>query len=89
MQIFEIITFFPCLTMGEYFFSEFMHIYIFYDDSFFAGPAAVATNGDEGRTLYEWVKDYEMKVQSHHMEEFFSFYLDERSRALICVYMHI
>lgn len=42
--------------------------------------APSVTNADEGRPLlFEWVKDYEMKVQSHQMEDSFLFYLDERS----------
>ena len=36
-------------------------------------------NTSEGQILFEWVKDYEMKVQSHQMEDSFLFYLDERS----------
>ena len=40
---------------------------------------APSENASEGQILFEWVKDYEMKVQSHQMEDSFLFYLDERS----------
>ena len=53
-----------------------------------ANAPSSSTSSDEGNSnhsevVYGWVKDYEMKLQSHHMEDSFLFFLNENEPSVV------